>query len=520
MNATKKIFFPLALSLLLASCGGAPSASSSAASSDKSVEPSTESSIPSEASDPSVPSSEPSVPSSSATSDPHKDDHVMDEPVEIYFMSNFSYQSTIDKIIEAFKDVEPNITVNNIKETGGYEDVQKKVISQLATNEHPDMFVGYPDAVQNVMQYGAVVKLDNYMGNEVYGWSSADKKDIIPNYLEEGQMYPLSGTYSLPFAKSTEALYYNKSVLIGLDLSAIDATINGGNALSEAYLNELTWEDLLDHLIPAIRKYDDLQDPDHKLLTGTKYEHKIFGYDSDDNLFITLAEQYGYGYTSIDEYGEGSVDFVNDGMKDLMKTFKKAYDTKDFFTKGTNNNEYTNYTFTDNSALFTVGSTGGSKYQISQDFDTGVAKIPHAAGRAQRVINQGPSIAILKHDDNRALASWLFYRFLTNKLNSATWAMETGYAPIRYSVLEDPDYIDFIDLDGKDIRSEDGIKAAVAQYMGTIGNDMYSSPVFKGSSEARTQVGGLLSSCLLSTNLDAEIDSLFETAKENVLKAM
>ena len=519
MNATKKIFFPLALSLLLASCGGTPAASTSEASKE-SKESTAESSIPSapasteESTVPSTPSTQES------TEDKHKDDHVMDEPVEIYFMSNFSYQSTIEKIIEAFKDIEPNITVTNIKETGGYEDVQKKVISQLATNEHPDMFVGYPDAVQNVMQYNAVVKLDNYMDDEVYGWSDADMKDIIPNYLEEGQMYPLSGTFSLPFAKSSEALYYNKSVLVGLDLSAEDPTINGGRALSEAYLNDLTWEDLLDHVIPAIRAYDDKLDPEHKLLTGTKYEHKIFGYDSDDNLFITLAEQYGYGYTSIDEYGEGSIDFVNDGMKDLMKTFKKAYDAKDFFTKGTNNNEYTNYTFTDNSALFTVGSTGGSKYQISQDFDTGVAKIPHAAGKKARVINQGPSIAILKHDEKRALASWLFYRFLTNQLNSATWAMETGYAPIRYSVLEDPDYIDFVDLDGKDIRSEDGIKAAVAQYMGTIGNDMYSSPVFKGSSEARTQVGGLLSSCLLSSNLDAEIDSLFQTAKENVLKAM
>ncbi len=501
-----KLLFPLALGMILASCGG--TSSSPAASSAPS------------ASSPAATTSEPAQ-SSSASSAQHKDDHVMDKPVTIYFMSNFSYQSTIDKIIESFKTIEPNITVVNIKETGGYDDVRAKVISQLATQEHPDMFVGYPDSVQEVMQYNAVVKLDDYINDGVYGWSKDDKEDIIEAYLTEGQMYPLEGTYSVPFAKSTEALYYNKTVLIGLDLSAQDPTINGGKALSEDYINNLTWEDLFGHLIPALQAYDNAQDAAHKILTGTKYDHHIFGYDSDDNLFITLAEQYGYGYTSIDEYGEGSLDFVNDGMKNLMKTFKRAYDGGGFFTKGTNNNEYTNYTFTDSSCLFSVGSTGGSKYQISADFDTACARIPHAEGHDPKVINQGPSLAILEHhDEDRALASWLFYRHLSNAKNTLTWAMETGYAPVRYSVLEDPDYQDFISEEGKTPRSEEQIKAAVGGYMGRVGPDMYSSPVFKGSAEARVQVGALFSNCLLASDLDGQIDTLFQTAYDNTLKKM
>lgn len=517
MTSKTKLIFPLALAMILASCGGGNSQQPSPSASTTEEQPSTESQTTEDKS--STTEEEPSTEESSDTP-VHKDDHVMETPTTIYFMSNFSYQSTIEKIIEAFKKVEPNITVENIKETGGYDDVRSKVISQLATAEHPDMFVGYPDSVQEVMQYDAVVQLDDYIDNPVYGWSEDDKEDIIEAYLTEGQMYPLPGTYSLPFAKSTEAMYYNKSVLIGLDLSAIDPSINGGKALTVDYIDNLTWEDLFDHLIPAIQAYDDALPADKKLLTGTKKTHHIFGYDSDDNLFITLAEQYGYGYTSIDEYGEGQLDFVNDGMKGLMKTFRKAYDGGGFFTKGTNNNEFTNYTFTDNSCLFTVGSTGGSKYQISADFDTGVAKIPHAEGKEQKVINQGPSLAILKHDDNRALASWLFYRFLTNELNTLTWAMETGYAPIRYSVLVDGDYIDFVREDNKSPRSEEQIKAAVAGYMGNVGPDMYSSPVFKGSAQARVEVGSLMSNCLLDQDLDANIDTLFQTAYDNTLKKM
>ena len=511
MNSKTKLLFPVALGLILASCGSAPSSSSHATGLSSSSHATGLTSEPSTS----------SHATGLSSSEEYKADHVMDTPTTIYFMSNFSYQSTIDKIIESFKAIEPNITVVNIKETGGYDDVRAKVISQLATNEHPDMFVGYPDSVQEVMQYNAVVKLDDYLNNGVYGWSDEDKEDIIESYLSEGQLYPIEGTFSVPFAKSTEALYYNKSALIGLNLSAYDATINNGSALSETYINSLTWEDLFGHLIPALQAYDAAQDEQHKLLTGTKYTHHIFGYDSDDNLFITLAEQYGYGYTSIDEYGEGQLDFVNPEMKALMKTFKRAYDGGGFFTKGTNNNEYTNYTFTDTSALFSVGSTGGSKYQISADFDTGVARIPHAEGRDPKVINQGPSLAILEHhDENRALASWLFYRHLTNAQNTAAWAMETGYAPVRYSVLEDPEYQDFINETDKTPRSEDQIKAAVGGYMGRVGPDMYSSPVFKGSAEARVQVGALLSNCLLDANLDANIDALFQSAYENTLKKM
>ena len=549
----RTLIFSLTAAMLLASCnatvtinsGSAPASSntpagSSAAPASSQEDPASQGSQASEASQASQASqtsqasqasqasqtSEASQPVESSQASQgggaeYKAANVMDHPVEITFMSNFSYQGTLDKIIGEFKKVEPNITVTNVKETGGYDDVRNKVVSQLATNEHPDMFVGYPDSVEVVMEYDKVVRLDDYMNNEVYGWTEDDFEDIIYSYLEEGQLYPMEGTYSLPFAKSTEALYYNADVLIGLDLSGIDPTINGGAALSEEYINNLTWEELFDHLIPAIQAKDESLPAEEKLLQGSKYDHTVFGYDSDDNLFITLAEQYGYGYTSIDEYGEGSLDFNNDDMKGLMKTFRKAYQSGGFITKGTNKNEYTNYRFTDNCALFTVGSTGGTKYQISPDFVTGVARIPHAEGKDPKVISQGPSLAILDHDDeDRALASWLFYRFLTNKVNAATWSIETGYAPVRYSVLEDGDYMKNISVEGVEPHSEDYIKAKAAEYVGIIAPEFFGSPVFKGSATARVEVGGLLSNCLLAEDLDGTIDSLFKTAIDNTLQKM
>ncbi len=449
----------------------------------------------------------------------------------ITFMSNSSYGDTIDAIIAEFKKIEPNVTVNNVKETGSYDDVKKKVISQLATDEHPDLFVGYPDSVQEIMQYDKVVQLDDYMNDKTFGWSDAEKKDIIPAYLAEGASYPVKGYWSLPFAKSTEAMYYNKTVLVGLDLHAQDATINEGKPLTETYINNLTWEELFGKLLPAIKSYNDAQTPEKKIIKESeKYGSSIFGYDSDDNLFITLAEQYGYGYTSIKEDGTGSLDFVNDGMKGLMKTFNAAHNAGtpeiskgEFITKGSFGN-YTNYVFTAQASLFSIGSTGGIKYQQSNDFETGVAKIPHAAGKAAKVINQGPSLAILDHKDkNRATASWLFYKFLTNETNATQWAVKTGYSPIRYSTLDSDDYIEYSRTDGKESNSLEALQARVAQYVSTVSDDLYTSPVFKGSATARTEVGALVTKLLgkKTTELtDAVINEAFDLAKSNTLKKM
>ncbi len=44
---------------------------------------------------------------------------------------------------------------------------------------------------------------------------------------------------------------------------------------------------------------------------------------------------------------------------------------------------------------------------------------------------------------------------------------------------------------------------------------MFVSPAFKGSSQTRTQVGGLMTSVLTSNGSDTTIESLFKKAEDN-----
>lgn len=470
---------------------------------------------------------------------------IIKEKTEITLTATLSYTDQIESFIESFKEVEPNVTVTYSKESTGYDGLKDKIVEGIAVNNYADMAVLYPDAIGTLINYNVVTQLDDYMNDAEYGFTADDVDDIVPAYLEEGTKYSVPGTFSVPFCKSTEAMFYNKEILVGLDLSKHDATINGGKALSEEYLNNLTWDELFDKLCPALMAYNDAADDDHKILKdNATYSKAILGYDSDDNLFITLAEQYGYGFTDVDPVtGEGKLlfnvddidsnnDGVNDtnGMKELLKKFKKAYDKGYLITKGSSNGgNYTNYSFTAGSALFSIGSTGGAKYQQKDALDTGVANIPQAPkgeGHKSAVISQGPSICLLNHKDaNKSLASWLFYKHMVTSKNSLKWSLDTDYSPIRYSSMESNEYLNASDETETELYSLDRLKARVRTYVASndVSSALYTSPVFKGSDAARTQVGSLVTTLLKSDSAsftDEYVNSEFAKAENTVKTKM
>ena len=438
--------------------------------------------------------------------------------ITIWTTYNDTYQAIINNCIEEFEATYPNYKVNNVKQQGSYDDLKKMCVDGFAVDNYPDIVSAYPDSVADFLNNGKGLDMTDLMNDPEIGWTEDDFYDIPESIIQAGQSYAIPGTYSLPCSKSTEAMYYNQDVLIGLDLSSIDATINGGMPLNDDYFQNMTWEELFGKLVPALDTYD--QAATTKIIDRTTYTDWAWvGYDSDDNLFITLAEQYGYDYTAIDQVtGKGQILFNNDGMKALMKKFKGYNDLHYFTTKGVIN-QNVNYRSTADAMLFSIGSTGGVKYQFSSDnpHNVGVAPIPHAEGKPMKVISQGPDFAFLDHDNpNKARATWLFYKLFTNTQYNSAWALATGYSPIRYSVMETKEYIDYANPNTQDPKTIDRLFALNASYAAKAAKYFFTSPVFKGSSEARKQVAGIYAACVSAgADLDAQIDSIFETAVNN-----
>ena len=447
------------------------------------------------------------------------------KPIEIVIWTTYNdtYQTIINNCIDEFKTIEPNIKVKNVKQQGSYQDLAKMCVDGFAVDNYPDMVAAYPDSVSDFITNAKALNIQPYMENEEYGWTEEDFADIPEAYIKLGQQYIIEGTYSLPASKSTEAMYYNQDVLIGLDLSNYDTedhVVNNGQPLTDEYLQHLTWDELFESLIPALDAYDQAQDAEHKIINRTSFEDWAWvGYDSDDNLFITLAEQYGYGYTSIDPTtGKGQINFNNDGMKNLMKKFKGYYDKHYFTTKGVINTNV-NYRSTVDAMLFSIGSTGGVKYQFADAtrHNVGVAMIPQADLNNPKLISQGPDFAFLNHNnDKRAEAVWKFFKLFTNTKYNTAWALTTGYSPIRYSVLETEDYAEYADWQSKEEHTLDRLTALNANYATSVGDYQFTSAVFKGSSEARVQVGTIFAACVAAGDqLDSRIDGIFQTAVDN-----
>ena len=459
--------------------------------------------------------------------------YFIEEETEILVQTTFNdtFGQIFKDAIDAVQKKEPNLKITYDKYSGSYTDLKDEVIKGVPAGNYPDVVAAYPDSVADFITSNIQLKMDRFMNNEDYGWTDEEKADFYEAYLEEGSNYSIPGTYSLPIAKSTEAMYYDSDKIIGLNLAAIDPTINGGNAINEEYLNNLTWDELFNKFAPALLAYRETLPSDAAkkafLDQETYSDWAVVGYDSDDNLFITLAEQYGYGYTSMDPVtGNGHIDFVNDGMKNLMKQFNTAYKNKYFTTKGIIGTNV-NYRSNADAMLFSIGSTGGVNYQFSKDNpkNVGVARIPQAAGKDVKLIQQGPSLAFLKHtgDDsnNRALGAWLFYKELTSVRSSIAWATVTGYSPIRKSVAESDDFLDFSDPDNFSAKTSDRLKAINAAYQESTMDYLFTSPVFKGSSEARTQVGGLATKAIGAESLtDEELNKLFTDAYNNTTLKM
>ena len=423
-----------------------------------------------------------------------------DTSIDFLCMVNDSYKAELQRMINDFEKEEPHVKVRlyNPLGSGDYAAIERVIVSGFFKEDYPDIAQCYPDNVVKYIAQGYAVNLDEYLNNETYGLVGEDASDYISSFLNEGKQYSTKGTYSLPFCKSTELLYYNADVLLGLDLSGIDTSINNGQPLTASYLDDLTWEELFEKLCPALKALNDSLDADHKIYVDDT-AGGIFTYDSDENFFITLANQYEYGYTSLDENGKGSIDFNNPEMRNLLKKLYYARQNKYLQTKGTYL-DYVSELFVEQKSLLTIGSTAGLTYLYNKNnpFSIGVAKIPHPEGKDYSSINQGPSVCLLDHDNpNRALASFLLWKHITNKKNSSAWSLKTGYMGIRNSSYETDEYKAAINI-GEDA---DKLEIATADNLKKIANvreQTFNTAVFKGSGDARTNVGNLLSEILLN----------------------
>ncbi len=400
-------------------------------------------------------------------------------------------QDTLNRMIEAFNAIYPNIKIEHAAQ-GGYDDIKDKISAAIPAGTTPTMAYCYPDHVAEYMSAGAVENLDGYINDSVIGLGkeahdSQGVNDFVDSFWEEGKSYgdefgDAGSVYSVPFSKSTEVMFYNK------------------NFFTENHLEvPTTWTEMAT-LMPKIKELG----------------YTALGYDSDANLLITRMEQEGIPYTSAD--ADNHFLFENDRAKALVAEMKEWYDKGYLITSGSSaNNSYTSNMFVGEAepkTVMTIGSTGGTSYNYTDNFETGVAPIPGGTLN-DHVISQGPSICFFaRATQAEKYAAWLFYKFISNTNNSATYSVLTGYAPVRKSSFTCDIFKNY--TSAKDKTGKEALIQKTLAFNQSLTSKFFVSPAFKGSSTARKEMDGILANVFLGTKT---IDQAFSDAMTNCLFA-
>ena len=126
-----------------------------------------------------------------------------------------------EKAIADFEALYPNIKVN-LRLYTDYGKIYNDVITNIATNTTPNVCITYPDHIATYLTgNNTVVPLDQLFADERYGLGGSEllfdgptEEEIVPEFLQEcviGEEH-----YALPYMRSTEACYVNKTYVEAL----------------------------------------------------------------------------------------------------------------------------------------------------------------------------------------------------------------------------------------------------------------------------------------------------------------
>ncbi len=429
-----------------------------------------------------------------------------DGKVEVVFYHTMgaNLRTVLEKYIEKFNALYPDIKIVQTQ-VGGYDDVRDQIISELQAGKQPSLAYCYPDHVATYLRSKKVVDLNEYIKDPEVGLTDAQISDFIAGYYAEGSQFgDETKMYSLPFSKSTEVMYYNKTFFDANGLAIPDHWFSTGSDDTTS----------MEYVIKKIKEIDPNSIP--------------LGYDSEANWFITMTEQLKTPYTAAVEDVEGRFLFNNEDNRAFCDQFREwalagLMTTQQIYggyTSGLFTNESANESGVVIHSYISIGSSAGAVHQCpakrddgTYPFEVGIAEIPQADATNKKVISQGPSVCMFKQKDSAVNdAAWLFLKFLlTSPEFQAEFSMASGYVPVLKSTFELDAYKEFL---AEASYSKEGIAALSAKVCMEQEDAYFTSPAFVGSSDARDQVGQLLINYISAKEgtSEAELKQLFTDA--------
>ncbi len=415
--------------------------------------------------------------------------------------TNKTQTAIYQKAITDFEGIYPNIRVN-LRLYTNYGDIYNDVITNISTGTTPNVCITYPDHIATYLTgTNVVVPLDDLFADASYGlggdqvrFDSVKEEEIVPQFLKECSFD--DHYYALPYMRSTEACYVNKTYVEKL-----------GYTLPET----LTWDFIWEVSEAAMEK-----DADGNFKVNGQNVMIPFLYKSTDNMMIQMLYQKGAGYS--DE--TGNIEIFNDTTAELLKTIAGHAETKAFSTFKISS--YPANFLNAGQCIFAVDSTAGATWMgteaplcdISEDklvsFETEVMMVPQFDPGKPKMISQGPSVCIFnKADPQEVLASWLFTQYLLSDEVQTAYAETEGYLPVTTRAQQSEEYQDYLARIGEDNNVHYEVKIKASELLMAHLDDTFVTPVFNGSASLRDGAGQLIESTVKSVRRGETVDDAY-----------
>ena len=418
--------------------------------------------------------------------------------------TNKTQTAIYQKAIADFEALYPNIRVSMRLYTD-YGKIYNDVITNMQTGTTPHVAITYPDHIATYLTgQDAVVPLDDLMSDPRYGLGGSEVRfdspradEIVPSFLSECRIR--EETYALPFMRSTEALYVNKTYVEAL-----------GYTLPEDYI---TWDFVWEVSEAAMKK-----DADGNFAVNGQKVMIPFIYKSTDNMMIQLLKQRNAGYST----GDGEILLFNDVTRSLLREIAGHAATGAFSTFKISS--YPANFLNAGQCLFAVDSTAGATWMGShapladisadrfREFETAVYPVPQTDPADPVMISQGPSLCLFnKEDPGEVLAAWFFASYLLSNDVQIAYAETEGYVPVTEKAHADPAYRDYLAHEGSGDPLYYDVKLKASKLLLSHLDDTFVTPVFNGSTSLRDAAGQLIENTVKSVKRKEKVDDAYFT---------
>ncbi len=325
---------------------------------------------------------------------------------------------TLQKLTDQFHRSQKNVRVNLVGQNS-YTDTLTAYTTALSagTSKLPDVLQWETSLIQLLIDSQSVVPVGSAVAADHYSLG-----DYVPSMLN---YFRVNGTlWAMPFNISSQVLYYDQNVLVkaGLDPTKPPTTLNGLRTAAKKIVSS----------------------------GAAKYGMSLKGAPATFELFMSLGNKTVVNHSNGRKGRATAVTFDDALGRSIFSWWSGMLNDKlAQETAPTGTGVYDNLLAIGSGiapmTLDTSAALGTILVVLTQkqyaNVKLGVGPIPSPGSKPAKsggVFIGGAGLYIVKKSAAHQDAAWQFIKFLTSPDQQATWAVGTGYVPVRKASLSNP----------------------------------------------------------------------------------